>query len=117
MTVHTRDTLCHTYADYLAWSRSSGDELIDGVSYVKEPPAPSPIHQGIVAELCRQAGNALEDSLARVFVGPFDVRLPRSNEQGDEVCVSRLILFGSYLTEKCQINDVDVSVVLTRKEQ
>jgi len=59
--------------------------LIDGVAYVKEPPAPSPIHQGIVAELCRQAGNALEDTLSRVFVGPFDVRLPKSNEQGDEV--------------------------------
>ena len=33
------------------------------------------------------------------------------------VWVSRLILFGSYLTEKSQINDLDVSVVLTRKEQ
>jgi Uma2 family endonuclease len=85
MTVPKRDTLRHTYADYLAWSRSSGDELIDGVAYVKEPPAPSPIHQGIVAELCRQAGNALEDTLSRVFVAPFDVRLPKSNEQGDEV--------------------------------
>jgi Uma2 family endonuclease len=97
MTVPKRDTLRHTYADYLAWSRSSGDELIDGVAYVKEPPAPSPIHQGIVAELCRQVGNALEDwsrgsgdvpsgdTLSRVFVSPFDVRLPKSNEQGDEI--------------------------------
>jgi Uma2 family endonuclease len=85
MTVPKRDTLRHTYADYLAWSRSSGDELIDGVAYVKEPPAPSPIHQGIVVELSRQVGNALEDTLSRVFVAPFDVRLPKSNEQGDEV--------------------------------
>src|SRR6266704_1038046 len=68
MTLPRRDTLRHTYADYLAWSRSSGDELIDGFAYVKEPPAPSPIQQGIVAELCRQAGNALDDTLSRVFV-------------------------------------------------
>lgn len=85
MTLPRRDTLFHTYIDYLTWSRSSGDELIDGTAYVKEPPAPSPVHQGIVAELCRQAGNALEDSPSRVFIAPFDVRLPKPNEQGDEV--------------------------------
>jgi hypothetical protein len=31
--------------------------------------------------------------------------------------VSRLIVFGSFLTDRERINDVDVSVVLTRKEQ
>lgn len=85
MTISRRDTLHHTYADYLTWSRSSGDELIDGTAYVKEPPAPSLSHQGIVTELGRQAGNALEDTSSRVFVAPVDVRLPKSNEQGDEV--------------------------------
>jgi Uma2 family endonuclease len=85
MTLPRRDTLHHTYADYLVWSRSSGDELIDGAAYVKEPPAPSLIHQGIVTELGRQAGNALEDTSSRVFIAPVDVRLPKSNEQGDEV--------------------------------
>lgn len=33
------------------------------------------------------------------------------------VWVSRLIIFGSYLTDKECVNDVDVGVVLTRKEQ
>lgn len=33
------------------------------------------------------------------------------------VWVSRLIVFGSYLTDKESISDVDVAVVLTRKEQ
>jgi hypothetical protein len=28
MTLPRRDSLHHTYADYLTWSRSSGDELI-----------------------------------------------------------------------------------------
>jgi Uma2 family endonuclease len=85
MTLFRRDLLYHTYADYLTWSGSSGDELIDGTAYVKEPPAPLPIHQGIVTELGRQAGNALEDTSSRVFAAPIDVRLPKSNEQGDEV--------------------------------
>lgn len=85
MTLLRRDSLYHTYADYLTWSRSSGDELIDGTAYVKEPPAPSLIHQGIVTELGRQAGNALEDTSSRVFIAPVDVRLPKSNEQGDQV--------------------------------
>jgi Uma2 family endonuclease len=85
MTLPRRDTLHHTYADYLTWSRNSGDELIDGVAYIKEPPAPSWIHQGMVTELGRQVGNALEDSLARVAVAPVDVRLPNPDQQGDEV--------------------------------
>ena len=38
MTVLKRDTHYHTYADYLTWSGSYGDELIDGAAYVREPP-------------------------------------------------------------------------------
>jgi Uma2 family endonuclease len=85
MTVLKRDTHYHTYADYLTWSGSYGDELINGVAYVREPPAPSYLHQGIVGELYRQAANALEDKLCRVFVAPFDVRLPKSTEEDDQV--------------------------------
>lgn len=40
----------HTYADYLTWSASIGDELIEGIAYVGEP---------------------------RAYVAPFDVRLPK----------------------------------------
>jgi Uma2 family endonuclease len=85
MTLLKRDTHYHTYADYLTWSRSHGDELIDGTAYVREPPAPSRSHQGIVVELCRQAANALEDKPCRVYVAPFDVRLPKSTEEDDQV--------------------------------
>jgi hypothetical protein len=46
MTVLKRDTHYHTYADYLTWSGSYGDELIDGTAYVREAPAPSYSHQG-----------------------------------------------------------------------
>jgi Uma2 family endonuclease len=85
MTVLKRDTHYHTYADYLTWSGSYGDELIDGTAYVREPPAPSYLHQGIVVELCRQIATVLEDKPCRVFVAPFDVRLPKSTEPDDEV--------------------------------
>jgi Uma2 family endonuclease len=85
MTLLKRDMHYHTYADYLTWSRSHGDELINGTAYVREPPAPSRSHQGIVLELGRQAANALEDKSCRVYVAPFDVRLPKSTEEDDQV--------------------------------
>lgn len=74
----------HTYGDYLIWSRTSGDELIDGTAYVKEPPSPSMPHQAIAGELHRQISNILKRP-PRVFIAPFDVRLPKSNERDDLV--------------------------------
>ena len=56
MTVLKRDTHYHTYGDYLTWSRTYGDELIDGTAYVREPPSPSWSHQEMVVEL----GNRLD---------------------------------------------------------
>jgi Uma2 family endonuclease len=85
MTILKRDSHHYTYADYLRWSESYGEELIDGTLYVREPPAPSPSHQGIVLGLGRQIDTALKDKPWRVYVAPFDVRLPKSAEQDDEV--------------------------------
>jgi Uma2 family endonuclease len=84
MTLPTRDSKYHTYGDYLIWSREHGDELIDGVAYVKEPPPPTPTHQVIAGELYRQIANVLERP-ARVYIAPFDVRLPKENERDDLV--------------------------------
>ena len=85
MTLPTRDTHYHTYADYLTWSDTQRDELINGAAYVREPPAPSPSHQGVVVELCRQAANALKGKPCRVYVAPFDIRLPKTTESDDEI--------------------------------
>jgi Uma2 family endonuclease len=85
MALLKRDPNHHTYADYLTWSDSQGDELIDGTAYIREPPAPSSSHQGIVAELCYQLIHALRDQPCRVYVAPFDVRLPKSDEKDDEI--------------------------------
>ncbi|MFL6602613.1 MAG: Uma2 family endonuclease [Steroidobacteraceae bacterium] len=85
MAVTQRDTQRHTYGDYLEWSRDYGDEIIDGVAYVREPPSPSPIHQELVLELSYQLRCALEGMSCRVCVAPFDVRFPRSDESDDKI--------------------------------
>jgi len=85
MAVLKRDADYHTYADYLVWSRVYGDELIDGTAYVREPPAPSKLHQGLIVELSYQIRGALENKPSRVYVAPLDVRLPRSTEEDDRV--------------------------------
>ena len=85
MAVLRRDTDYHTYGDYLTWSASYGDELIDGTAYIREPPSPSRLHQSVVLELGRQLANTLEGKPCRVYVAPFDVRLPKSSEQDDQI--------------------------------
>jgi len=39
MPVFRRDTYQHTYADYLTWSATHGDEVVNGTAYVREPPS------------------------------------------------------------------------------
>lgn len=85
MAVLKRDADYHTYADYLVWSRSYGDELINGTAYVREPPSPLPPHQIIVADLCHQIAGALRGKRARVYIAPFDIRLPKSTEEDDRI--------------------------------
>jgi Uma2 family endonuclease len=75
----------HTYADYLTWSATYGNELIDGIAYVGEPPAPSRLHQEVVVELCRQVTNSLQGKPARAYVAPFDVRLPKHGGTDDQI--------------------------------
>jgi Uma2 family endonuclease len=85
MALTQRDTQHHTYGEYLTWSDDQRLELIDGIAYVKEPPAPSRIHQELVCGLLYQIHAALEGTRSRVYVAPFDVRLPKSNEADDQI--------------------------------
>jgi Uma2 family endonuclease len=85
MAVTQRDTQHHTYADYLTWSRDYGDELINGIAYIREPPSASWFHQEIVGGLYRQVADALEGTSSRAYVAPLDVRLPKSSEVDDQV--------------------------------
>jgi len=85
MPVLKRDSDHHTYADYLIWSRTYGDELIDGCAYVREPPSPSVPHQDIIGELHVQIAIALKGKPCRVYMAPLDVRLPKSTEEDGQV--------------------------------
>jgi Uma2 family endonuclease len=80
-----RDTLHHTYGEYLTWPEDERYELIDGVAYVKEPPAPSRLHQELVGELYFQARLALQGKPYQAYIAPFDIRLPRSGEADERV--------------------------------
>jgi len=73
----------HTYGDYLTWPDHPRQELIDGVAYVREPPAPSRYHQEIVRELLVQVCEALKGKPHKAYVAPFDVRLPKSDEANE----------------------------------
>src|SRR5690348_6745710 len=74
-----------TYGDYLKWPADRWGELINGVAYVREPPAPARVHQEWVGELYLQVRIALEGRTCRAYVSPFDVRLPKSNERDELV--------------------------------
>lgn len=85
MALPLRDTRHHTYAEYLTWTGGERDELIDGIAYVREPPAPSRAHQELVGELHHQIRLALEGRPCRVYVAPFDVRLPMAAEADEQI--------------------------------
>jgi Uma2 family endonuclease len=85
MTLPRRDALHHTYADYFSWPDDERYELINGIAYVKEPPAPSRAHQEVVGELYYQVRLALKGKRWRAYIAPFDVRLPKAGEPDDLV--------------------------------
>ncbi|MFH0924886.1 MAG: Uma2 family endonuclease [bacterium] len=74
----------YTYKDYLTWPDEERWELIEGVAYDMSP-APSRLHQGILMELSRQFANYLLDKSCRVYIAPFDVRLPEGNERDEDI--------------------------------
>lgn len=80
-----RDTQHHTYADYLIWSATSGNEVIDGTAYVREPPSPSRLHQEFVVRLNHQVVTSLAGKPVRAYVAPLDVRLPKDSGADDQI--------------------------------
>jgi Uma2 family endonuclease len=80
-----RDSQLHTYEDYLVWSATYGNEVVDGIAYVRDPPSPSRVHQEIVGEILRQIANALQGKRARAYVAPLDVRLPKHGNADDQI--------------------------------
>jgi Uma2 family endonuclease len=73
----------YTYADYRQWPEEQRWELIDGVIHAMT--APLRVHQEIVTELGRQIGNFLQGKACKLYVAPFDVRLPHKDEADDSI--------------------------------
>ena len=72
------------YGDYCQWPDDQRWELIDGQAYAMT--APSRFHQELLFEIGRQIGNFFLDKPCKVYIAPFDVRLPESNEnKADEL--------------------------------
>jgi Uma2 family endonuclease len=85
MTLLERDIDRHTYADYLSWSNIQRAELVNGIAYIREPPAPSHLHQEVVREILYQLRGALEGKAWCIQIAPYDVRLPKANEPDGDV--------------------------------
>jgi Uma2 family endonuclease len=70
----------YTYGDYLTWSHEERWELIDGVPY-NMTPAPSRRHQEVLGALYVQFFLFLEGKPCKVYLAPFDVRIPEEDKE------------------------------------
>ncbi len=84
MTIDDLDlTKTYSYADYCKWQLTEYVELIKGKIF-KMTPAPLRKHQGIVSELHYAFKNYLKDHKCKVYMAPFDVRLPSLGSNADD---------------------------------
>lgn len=74
----------YTYADYFQWRFEERVELIKGRIF-KMSPAPNMRHQRICIDIAGQLWSFLRGRDCRVFVAPFDVRLPRKSNDDKEI--------------------------------
>ena len=73
-----------TYGDYCSWDDGERWELIDGEAYCMSP-APTRLHQEILGGLHAQIYSSLAGKPCRVYMAPFDIRLPKGNEADELV--------------------------------
>ena len=73
----------YTYADYLTWQFKERVELIKGRLF-RMSPAPNVKHQEIVGDIYGNLWSFLKNKPCRVFVAPFDVRLPNLDENNSK---------------------------------
>jgi Uma2 family endonuclease len=73
-----------TYRHYRTWPDSERWEIIDGRAWAMSP-APKMRHQEIVGRLFFSLKSFLQKKPCRVFVAPFDVLFPKSDEPDDEI--------------------------------
>lgn len=74
----------YTYADYLKWTFDEQVELIKGKIF-KMSPAPKRIHQEVSGDLFVYFKNFLTKKKCKVYVAPFDVRLPIKSTKDEDI--------------------------------
>ncbi|MCD6012154.1 MAG: hypothetical protein K0Q79_2016 [Flavipsychrobacter sp.] len=74
----------YTYADYYKWKFEERVELIKGRIF-KMSPAPNRLHQEIAGKVYLRLGNFLYNNPCKVYIAPFDVRLPRKSKDDTDI--------------------------------
>ena len=74
----------YTYADYYKWKFEERVELIKGYIF-KMSPAPNRLHQELVGKLHIKLGIYLYKNPYKVYIAPFDVRLPRKSKEDKDI--------------------------------
>ncbi len=74
----------YTYADYYKWKFEERVELIKGRIF-KMSPAPNRLHQELTGEIYLRLRNFLNNNPCKVYVAPFDVRLPRKSKKDKDI--------------------------------
>jgi len=73
-----------TYREYKTWPDDERWELINGTAY-NMTPAPNRRHQEIAGALFNKFYNFLKGKKCKVYMAPFDVRIPLFNEDEDAI--------------------------------
>ena len=75
----------YTYADYLTWEIDHMVELIKGKVFRQAAAAPRRIHQELVLKIGSQLNGLLKGNKCKVYVAPFDVRLPVKSRKHEDI--------------------------------
>ena len=75
----------YSYADYLSWELDEMVELIRGKVFRQAAAAPRRVHQELSMILSNKLYEFLKGKTCKVYVAPFDVRLPVSSRRHEDI--------------------------------
>ena len=75
----------YSYADYLSWELDEMVELIRGKVFRQAAAAPRRVHQELSMVLSNKFYEFLKGKTCKVYVAPFDVRLPVSSRRHEDI--------------------------------
>ena len=75
----------YNYADYLSWQLDEMVELIRGTVFRQAAAAPRRVHQELTVILVNKFYEFLKGKTCKVYVAPFDVRLPVSSRKNEDI--------------------------------